>query len=305
MRSWSQDEKGNQNSQRNRKGVSAVPPANTREFKCYIVVDSQANWYLFTHLQNLIRHIQLFSDPLWEERKKKSITSHPQIHVAFQDLQGYKLCWRPSTIFHSPAGPSSNKSTRSWACLLSLPINRFKVYSGGFWNYFLHFAGIISRISHLSPLYLNSLPLNFSVTFSSFLSPLVCSRLLSLLWDTHHGQGQLGEERIDFSLYFPVIVHRWGKAGQELWTNIAYCSSLSSLLSSCSPILARPTWLCLVLPTEGWARPHQSAVKTISPRHDHRPVRSRQFFSWGFLFPRDARVCQTDDKTNRQAGFVP
>lgn len=121
MRSWSQDEKGNQNSQRNRKAVSAVPPANTGEFKCYIVVDSQANWYLFTHLQNLIRHIQLFSDPLWQERKEKSITSHPQIHVAFQDLQGYKLCWRPSTTFHSPAGPSSNKSTRSCAVFSACP----------------------------------------------------------------------------------------------------------------------------------------------------------------------------------------
>lgn len=132
---------------------------------------------MFTHLQNLSGHIQLFSDPLWEERKK--------YHFPPTDSRGLPGLSRIQTVLaafhHCPVGPSSNKSTRSCACLLSLPINRFKVYSGGFWNYFLHFAGIIWRISHLSPLYLNSLPSNFSVTFSSFLSPLVCSRLLSLL----------------------------------------------------------------------------------------------------------------------------
>lgn len=307
MRSWSQDEKGKQNY----RGIG-------RQYQLYLQQTPNSSRatlsqilrlinILFTHLQNRIGHIQLFSDPLWEERKKKSITSHPQIHVAFQDLQG-RLRRRPSTIFHSPAGPSSNKSTRFCPGLLSLPINRFKVYSGGFWNYFLHFAGIVWRISHLSLLYLSSLPAYFSVTFSSFLSPLLsaCSRFLSLLWDTHDDQKQLREKRTDFSLYFLVIAHHWGKSGQGLGTSIAYGSSLSSLLSSCSPILARPTWLWQVLPTVGWASPRQSAIKTTSPRHDHRPLRSRQFFSGGFLFPGDSRVCQIDDKTpNQHAGFAP
>ena len=38
----------------------------------------------------------------------------------------------------------------------------------------------------------------------------------------------------------------------------------------------------MVLPTVGWALPHQLTIRTISYRHAARPIQSRQFLTWGF-----------------------
>lgn len=51
-----------------------------------------------------------------------------------------------------------------------------------------------------------------------------------------------------------------------------------------------------------WAFPHQSAIKTIPHRCDHRPVWSRQSFNWNSIVPRDSWVCQIDHKSSQDIG---
>lgn len=130
-------------------------------------------------------------------------------------------------------------------------------------------------------------------SFLNTFPTLWCSSLLSCCC-ANHDQKQIREERFisDYTSRSQSILkksqgrNRSRKHGQKLFPDFSLVHAQLASLYNLGP----PTYSGMVPCTVGWAL-HQLTVKKLPQRYAHRSNWWMEFFSWGFLFLGDSRLC--------------